>query len=235
MARHASATRSGDRNVAPRDAATDDERRLSEIASEAAHCTRCPLYRQASRTVFGEGPATATLMMVGEQPGDKEDLAGRPFVGPAGMVLDRALLEIGVERRSIYLTNAVKHFKSEARGRGRLHKSPNRSEIKACRWWLDREIAATAPHFVVALGATAAFALMGRTVVLARERGRLLHWSDGRAGMATIHPSAILRSSDDAARREMFAHFVDDLRWAVRLVETSAPRAPSSRLGERAP
>ena len=102
-------------------------------------------------------------MMVGEQPGDKEDLAGRPFVGPAGMVLDRALLEIGVERRSIYLTNAVKHFKSEARGRGRLHKSPNRSEIKACRWWLDREIAATAPHFVVALGATAAFALMGRT------------------------------------------------------------------------
>ena len=184
--------------------------------------------------MFGEGPATAAMMMVGEQPGGKEDLAGRPFVGPAGMVLDRALLAIGLERGSIYLTNAVKHFKSEPHGRGRLRKAPNRSEIRACRWWLDREIAATAPHFVVALGASAAFALMGRTVVLALERGRLLRWSNGRAGMATIHPSAILRSPDEAARREMFAHFVDDLGWALRLLETtSVPRRPSSGFDER--
>jgi DNA polymerase len=235
MARQASAARSGDRDVALRDAAGDPERRLCEIAREAAHCTRCPLYRQATQTVFGEGPATAILMMVGEQPGDKEDLAGRPFVGPAGAVLDRALLEIGVERGSIYLTNAVKHFKSEARGRGRLHKSPNRGEIKACRWWLDREIATTAPQFVVALGATAAFALMGRTVVLARERGQLLHWSDGRAGMATIHPSAVLRSPDEASRREMFAHFVDDLRWALRLIQPGVPQASFSRPDGRQP
>ena len=232
MGGQASAARSRERFAAPREAA-GDKQALCDIAREAARCTRCPLYRQATQTVFGEGPATATLMMVGEQPGDQEDVAGRPFVGPAGTVLDRALLEIGLERDSIYLTNAVKHFKSEARGRGRLHKSPNRGEIKACRWWLDREIAATEPDFVVALGATAAFALMGRTVVLARERGQLLRWSDGRAGMATIHPSAVLRSPDDASRREMFAHFVDDLRWALRLVQTGAPQAPSSGPDER--
>jgi len=235
MDRQASAARSGDHGAAPCEAAGARAIQLTEIAEEAAHCIRCPLYRNASQTVFGEGPATATLMMVGEQPGDKEDLAGRPFVGPAGAVLDRALLEIGVERSSIYLTNAVKHFKSEPRGKRRLHKSPNHGEIKACRWWLDREIAATAPELVVALGATAAFALMGRTVVLARERGQLLHWSDGRAGMATIHPSAILRSSDEASRREMFAHFVDDLRWALRLVQGSASQTPSARPDERQP
>ncbi len=234
MARQASARREGDHDVAPRDAPGEGEARLSDLRREAAVCTRCPLHRQATQTVFGEGPATAKLMMVGEQPGDKEDFAGRPFVGPAGMVLDRALLEIGVERRSIYLTDAVKHFKYETRGRGRLRKSPNRDEIRACRWWLDREIAAASPRLIVALGASAAFALMGRTVVLARERGRLLHWSDGRAGMATIHPSAIIRSSDEAPRREMFAHFVDDLRWALRLAETGAPRGPSSGSEERA-
>jgi uracil-DNA glycosylase family protein len=196
--------------------------RLSKIGEEAAHCTRCPLYLNATQTVFGEGPVTAAMMMVGEQPGDKEDIAGRPFVGPAGQMLDRALAEIGLDRGSVYVTNAVKHFKNEPRGKRRLHKRPDSREIQACRWWLDLELDALKPKFVVALGATAAFALMGRTLVLARERGRLLRWSDGRAGLATIHPSAILRMRGEAERREAFSGFADDLREAVRLVGTQA-------------
>jgi uracil-DNA glycosylase family protein len=156
---------------------------LSNVEEAAAHCTRCPLYLNATQTVFGEGPATAAIMMVGEQPGDKEDIAGRPFVGPAGQLLDRALAEIVA-----YVTNAVKHFKNEPRGKRRLHKRLDRGEIQACPWWLDLELGVVKPKLVVALGATAAFALMGRTLVLARERGRLLRWSDGRAGLATIHP-----------------------------------------------
>jgi uracil-DNA glycosylase family protein len=196
--------------------------RLSKIGEEAAHCTRCPLYLNATQTVFGEGPVTAAMMMVGEQPGDKEDIAGRPFVGPAGQMLDRALAEIGLDRGSVYVTNAVKHFKNEQRGKRRLHKRPDSREIQACRWWLDLEIDALKPKFVVALGATAAFALMGRTLVLARERGRLLRWSDGRAGLATIHPSAILRMRGEAERREAFSGFAGDLREAVRLVGTPA-------------
>ena len=196
--------------------------RLSNIGEEAAHCTRCPLYLNATQTVFGEGPVTAAMMMVGEQPGDKEDIAGRPFVGPAGQMLDRALAEIGLDRGSVYVTNAVKHFKNEPRGKRRLHKRPDSREIQACRWWLDLELDALKPKFVVALGATAAFALMGRRLVLARERGRLLRWSDGRAGLATIHPSAILRMRDEVERREAFSGFAGDLREAVRLVGTQA-------------
>ena len=195
---------------------------LAKIGEEAAHCTRCPLYLNATQTVFGEGPATAAMMMVGEQPGDKEDIAGRPFVGPAGQLLDRALAEIGLDRGSVYVTNAVKHFKNEPRGKRRLHKRPDSREIQACRWWLDLELDVLKPKFVVALGATAAAALMGRTLVLARERGRLLRWSDGRAGLATIHPSAILRMRDEAERREAFSGFAGDLREAVRLVESKA-------------
>jgi DNA polymerase len=194
--------------------------RLSNIGEEAAHCTRCPLYLNATQTVFGEGPTNAAMMMVGEQPGDKEDIAGRPFVGPAGQMLDRALAEIGLDRGSVYVTNAVKHFKNEPRGKRRLHKRPDSREIQACRWWLDLELDVLKPKFVVALGATAAAALMGRTLVLARERGRLLRWSDGRAGLATIHPSAILRMRGEAERREAFSGFAGDLREAVRLVET---------------
>jgi uracil-DNA glycosylase family protein len=193
---------------------------LSNVEEAAAHCTRCSLYINATQTVFGEGPATAAIMMVGEQPGDKEDIAGRPFVGPAGQVLDRALAEIGLDRGSVYVTNAVKHFKNEPRGKRRLHKRPERGEIQACRWWLDLELGVVKPKLVVALGATAAFALMGRTLVLARERGRLLRWSDGRAGLATIHPSAILRMPDEAERREAFFDFAGDLREALRLANT---------------
>ena len=162
------------------------------------------------------------MMMAGEQPGDKEDIAGRPFVGPAGQMLNRALAEIGLDRGSVYVTNAVKHFKNEPRGKRRLHKRPDSREIQACRWWLDLELDVLKPKFVVALGATAAFALMGRTLVLARERGRLLRWSDGRAGLATIHPSAILRMRGEAERREAFSGFAGDLREAVRLVGTQA-------------
>jgi uracil-DNA glycosylase len=193
---------------------------LSNVEEAAAHCTRCPLYLNATQTVFGDGPATAAIMMVGEQPGDKEDIAGRPFVGPAGQVLARAFAEIGLDRGWVYVTNAVKHFKNEPRGKRRLHKRPGRGEIQACRWWLDLELDAVKPKLVVALGATAVFALMGRTLVLARERGRPLRWLDGRAGLATTHPSASLRIPDEAQRREAFSGFVGDLREALRLADT---------------
>lgn len=212
-----SAANAGRRNIAPDHPGGRDHGQLAAIARQAADCTRCPLHRNAARAVFGEGPQTARLILVGEQPGDKEALAGRPFVGSAGRVLERALAAIGVERELVYLTNAVKHFGYEMRGGRRYHKAPSRDEVEACRWWLGRELAAIAPGFVVALGATAAFALSGRPIVLSRDRGRLLHWLDGRAGLATIHPSVILRSGDDAARQEAFAHFVDDLHWALRL------------------
>jgi uracil-DNA glycosylase len=190
------------------------ESRLAQIADDAAHCRRCPLYRNATQTVFGEGPVKAPLMMAGEQPGDQEDLEGHPFVGPAGRVLDRALEKAGLDRRTIYLTNAVKHFKHEQRGKRRLHKRPNRDEVEKCRWWLDRELALVKPRLVVALGALAAHALMGRTVVLTRERGRLLRWADGRAGLATIHPSAVLRMPDDTSRRSMLSSLIQDLQKA---------------------
>lgn len=186
--------------------------RLADIARQAAGCTRCPLFQHATQTVFGEGPADADLVMIGEQPGDQEDRQGHPFVGPAGRVLDKALAQAGIDRDRVYVTNAVKHFKNEPRGKRRLHKHPNRFEIEACRWWLDRELALIEPRFTVALGAVAAAALMGRAVVLARSRGRLLRWPDGRAGFATIHPSAVLRMPDDAARHAAFAGLLADFQ-----------------------
>jgi uracil-DNA glycosylase family protein len=163
------------------------------------------------------GAIDGFVALAGEQPGDYQHREGRPFVGPAGKLLDRAFAEIGLDRASVYITNAVKHFKNEPRGKRGLHKRPDRDEIIACRWWLNRELATLKPSFVVALGATAAFALMGRTVVLSRERGRLLHWSDGRAGLATIHPSAILRIRESDERDEAFGAFANDLREATRL------------------
>lgn len=194
---------------------------LAEAAQEAVHCQRCPLYRDATQVVFGEGPAPAAIMMVGEQPGDREDLAGHPFVGPAGRVLDQALEAIGLDRRSVYVTNAVKHFKHEMRGKRRIHKPPNQGEVSQCRWWLDQELALVEPKLVIALGATAARALMGRTLVLGRERGQLLRWADGRRGLATVHPSAVLRMPDEAARHQALADLIRDLRQALQLVETS--------------
>ncbi len=193
---------------------------LRQVAREAAHCERCPLYRDATQTVFGEGPIGALIMLVGEQPGDQEDRVGRPFVGPAGGILDQALAQVGLDRRSTYVTNAVKHFKHEQRGKRRLHKHPNRGEVKACRWWLDWELALVRPRLVVALGAIAAHGILERPIVLARTRGQAFTLADGRRVLATIHPSAILRMPDEAARHQAFAGFVDDLREAARIAES---------------
>jgi DNA polymerase len=189
---------------------------LKTVAREAASCTLCPLYRNATQTVFGEGPARAALMLVGEQPGDQEDLAGHPFVGPAGKLLDRAMAEAGLERKKAYLTNAVKHFKNEPRGKKRLHKRPNRYEVEVCRVWLQKELDLVRPHLVLALGVTAAVALAGRSVVLSRERGKVLEFADGLRGMVTVHPSSILRMPDQAARHAAFAALVKDLKAAVK-------------------
>ncbi len=188
---------------------------LSSLASEAAICTRCPLYAPATQTVFGEGPSTARLMIVGEQPGDQEDLAGRPFVGPAGQMLDRALAEAGIERANAYVTNAVKHFKYQPRGKRRIHESPNAGEIQACRWWLDQERAQLKPALVLMLGASAARAVLGRAVTVGKERGQLLALPDGAAGFLTVHPSYLLRIENAVTQRAEYARFVDDLRAAA--------------------
>ena len=189
---------------------------LKTVAKEAASCTLCPLYRNATQTVFGEGPARASIMLVGEQPGDQEDLAGHPFVGPAGKVLDRAMAEAGLERKKVWLTNAVKHFKNEPRGKKRLHKRPNRYEVEVCRVWLRQEISLVKPQLILALGVTAAVALAGRPVVLSRERGRVIEFTDGQRGMVTTHPSSILRMPDQKARHAAFAALVKDLKAAAR-------------------
>jgi uracil-DNA glycosylase family protein len=158
-------------------------------------------------------------MLVGEQPGDAEDRAGRPFVGPAGQLLDQALHEIGLDRRSVYVTNAVKHFKYEQRGKRRIHKQPNRYEVQRCRWWLDRELALVKPKLVVALGLTAARELTGRAVILARERGKLLPFANGLGLLVTIHPSAVLRMPDHAARQQALTSLTEDLKQAVSLAD----------------
>jgi uracil-DNA glycosylase len=189
---------------------------LKTVAKEAASCTLCPLYRNATQTVFGEGAARAPIMLVGEQPGDQEDLAGHPFVGPAGKVLDRAMAEAGLDRKKVYLTNAVKHFKNEPRGKKRLHKRPNRYEVEVCRVWLRQEISLVRPQLILALGVTAAVVLAGRPVVLSRERGRVIELADGQRGMVTTHPSSILRMPDQKARHAAFAALVKDLKAAAR-------------------
>ena len=190
---------------------------LEQLAEESAGCERCPLYAHATQVVFGEGPAHAPVMFVGEQPGDQEDRSGRPFVGPAGGVLDTALQKAGLARSQTYVTNVVKHFKWEPQGKRRLHKHPNRHETEQCRWWLDQELLAVDPKIVVALGAFAASALMRRPVVLLRERGRLLQWADGRNGLATVHPSAVLRAPDSAARAQMLQNLIADLKVVASL------------------
>jgi len=188
---------------------------LKAVAREAASCTRCSLYRNATQTVFGEGSARASLMMVGEQPGDREDLEGHPFVGPAGKLLDRAMAEAGLDRRKVYLTNAVKHFKNEPRGKKRLHKRPNRYEVEVCRVWLKQEISIVRPRLILALGVTAAVVLAGRPVVLSSERGRPIELAEGQRGMVTVHPSSILRVPDQDARHAAFAALVKDLEAAM--------------------
>jgi DNA polymerase len=187
---------------------------IAALREEAAHCTRCHLYKDATQTVFGEGPSDARIVMVGEVPGDQEDIQGKPFVGPAGQLLDRALERAGIDRGEIYVTNAVKHFKFERRGKRRMHKTPDRPEIEACKWWLDRELKVVKPELVVALGGTAGTALYGRAVRVLAERGRISDDPRGFRIMLTVHPSMILRVPD-ADKERAFADFVRDLRKAA--------------------
>jgi DNA polymerase len=187
-----------------------DGRSLAELAAEAAKCTDCDLYRNATQTVFGEGPEDADVVFMGEQPGDKEDRTGHPFVGPAGQLLDRALEAAGIDRDRVYITNAVKHFKWRPAGKVRLHQKPNREEVTACRQWWELELAAISPRVLVCLGATAAQAVWGPSFRVTKQRGRFTKLPTGVEAVATVHPSSILRAAE---RREAeFADFVDDLR-----------------------
>jgi len=190
---------------------------LEEIAAAVQMCRRCGLWRDATQGVAGEGPAQARLMLVGEQPGDQEDLAGRPFVGPAGQVLDRALAAAGADRSQIYVTNAVKHFKHELRGKRRLHKTPDAGEVEACRWWLDNERHLIRPRVVAALGATAALAVFGRAVPIGKSRGQAIQLPDQSQGVVTYHPSYLLRIPDAEAKAKAFEMFVEDLKLAWKL------------------
>ena len=185
---------------------------IDALRDEAASCRRCPLWKPATQTVFGEGPATAPLMFVGEQPGDQEDLAGRPFVGPAGQLFDRALGEAGVDRATTYVTNAVKHFKFEPRGKRRIHSKPGTGEIEACRWWIEQERDIVGPRLTVALGATAAQSLFGRTMTISRSRGAPMALADGSECWVTVPPSFLLRIPEADRKAEEYARFVDDLR-----------------------
>jgi len=182
------------------------------LREEAEGCTRCPLYKDATQTVFGEGPLDAKLMFVGEQPGDQEDLAGKPFIGPAGRVFDEALEKAGVDRARVYVTNAVKHFKYEQRGKRRIHSKPNAGEIKACRWWYAQERELVRPAVTVALGATAARQMLGRPVTISGARGEPHPLEDGGEGWVTIHPSFLLRIQDKADAEREYRHFVEDLK-----------------------
>ena len=185
---------------------------IEELAHSVQLCRGCELYRNATQAVFGEGPADARIILVGEQPGDQEDLAGAPFVGPAGRVLDRALEEAGIGRKDVYVTNAVKHFKFEPRGKRRVHQRPTSRELAACRPWLEEEAARIAPHALVALGASAARAIFGPSYRLTQEHGRLVPHAWARSATSTYHPSAVLRSSRDPERREqLYRVIVEDL------------------------
>jgi DNA polymerase len=191
---------------------------LRELAKAENECTRCPLYKDATQAVPGEGRKGARLMLVGEQPGDKEDLSGKPFVGPAGRVLDRALEDAGIPRTEVFVTNAVKHFKHEMRGKRRLHRRPDAYEIQRCKVWLDLERAIVQPVAVVALGATAARSLLGRTVTITALRGRMLERADGTALFVTVHPSFLLRIEDEADKQREYDKLVADLRPAARVL-----------------
>ena len=202
--------------------------RLDSVRREAASCRACPLWKNATQTVFGEGPADAEIVFVGEQPGDKEDLQGRPFVGPAGLLLDRALAEAGVDRGRVYVTNAVKHFKFEPRGKRRLHKRPNASEIKICRRWLSEEIELIHPRLIVALGATAVQGLAERAIPVQSNRGKVMDVANGLRVFITTHPSALLRLQDDEERHSAYAGFVNDLRAIEQLAKASASQSKSA-------
>jgi len=188
---------------------------IAALRDEAADCRMCHLWKDATQTVFGEGPQHAAVMIVGEQPGDKEDLAGKPFVGPAGQMLDRALAEAGIDRGKVYVTNAVKHFKFVPRGKIRLHQKPNTAEIKACRPWYAREKASIKPELVVAMGATAAQTVLGKAVTIGKTRSRIIALDETTNVLVTVHPSYLLRLPDPEAKQREYDHFVEDLRIAA--------------------
>lgn len=198
---------------------------LETLREEAAQCRACPLWKDATQTVFGEGPSTAKVMLVGEQPGDKEDLAGHPFVGPAGQMLDRALQDAGIDRSKVYVTNAVKHFKFVPRGKIRLHQKPNTPEINACRPWYERERTAIKPDLVVAMGATAAQCVFGKITPVNKSRGRLIDLDGGIRALVTVHPSYLLRLPDAEAKALEYQRFVEDLKIAADLLRKSAHAA----------
>ena len=198
---------------------------LKTLREAAADCRACPLWKNATQTVFGEGPPHAPLMLVGEQPGDKEDIAGKPFVGPAGQMLDRALEDAGIDRNKAYVTNAVKHFKFVPRGKFRLHQKPTTPEIKACRQWYERELASIKPDLVVAMGATAAQSVFGKITPINKNRGRLIDLDDGTRALVTVHPSYLLRLPDEDAKAREYERFVDDLKIAAALLRKSTRAA----------
>ena len=198
-------------------------RSLEGLRKAEQVCTRCPLYRNATQAVPGEGPAPARLMMVGEQPGNDEDLKGQPFIGPAGRMLDRAIADAGLDRRTIFVTNAVKHFKFEPRGKRRLHKRPNAYEIERCRWWNEIERKLVKPDLIVALGATAAKSLTGKTVTIAQVRGEVREIEDGNRLIITVHPSSLLRIDDEKDKALQYGKFVGDLKACAMLLKTLPP------------
>src|SRR6195256_310976 len=190
-------------------------RSVTELREAAAGCRACDLWEKATQTVFGEGATTARMMLVGEQPGDREDLEGKPFVGPAGRILDQALEAAGIDRSRVYVTNAVKHFRFTRRGKRRLHEKPNAQQVRACRPWLEAELAVVKPHIVVLLGATAAQSVMGLAFRVSRQRGEVMPSPLGVPVLATVHPSSILRATDDASRKAALESFIADLRVAA--------------------
>ena len=189
---------------------------LASLRAAAAGCKGCDLWEAATQTVFGEGAAGATLMLIGEQPGDREDVEGRPFVGPAGRILDEGLETAGIPRSSVYLTNAVKHFRWVRRGKRRLHEKPNSQQVRACRPWLEAEVEAVRPRLLVLMGATAAQSILGPTFRVTQHRGKVIPTPLGTPAVPTVHPSSILRAPDEASRAEVMAAFVSDLRSAAR-------------------
>ena len=204
-----------------RPAPVPDSSSLNEVREAARDCTACPLYKTGTQTIFGEGPKHAPMMLVGEQPGDQEDLSGKPFVGPAGKIMDRALQDAGIDRSRVYVTNAVKHFKWEPRGKRRIHKKPNSREIAACRPWLEAELRLVRPKLLVCLGATAAQTIFGPAFRVTRERGKMLESpltpEDCRV-VATVHPSSILRAPDDETRHDEMKRFIADLQKVAKVI-----------------
>jgi uracil-DNA glycosylase len=193
---------------------------IASVRAASKDCEACDLYKRGTQTVFGEGARKTSILFVGEQPGDQEDLSGRPFVGPAGKLLDRALAEAGIDRAAVYVTNVVKHFKWEPRGKRRIHKKPNAGEIAACRPWLDVEIQLVQPRAIVCLGATAAQALLGRAFKVTAHRGEFVESGLAPLVLATVHPSSLLRAPDDETRRRETERFIDDLRAVARALRS---------------